>query len=127
MTRAQNAAWLISSEMSAWISPEGEIVPCEFYAHGAKAESLVSRYPEVEKSWKSPEDMLVELGWLRLSRSFGDHFSMMGGLGWDGNITATQAQLNLLWDIKVSAEKVKLETKWLDVFFTVVLPEEGAE
>lgn len=60
-------------EFTGWLTPSGELIKCDGYAHVDKARKIAKElgiYKEDEK----PDETLLENGWVRISRlTFLDH------------------------------------------------------
>lgn len=52
-----------------WLSPRGEIVPCEWYEHLSAAEKLVEKYDYRHSTLRHADDILLFCGWVRISQS----------------------------------------------------------
>lgn len=52
---------------TGWLSPNGELIKCDGYAHLDKARSIVKAFNLYNEN-KQPDDVLREHGWIRISR-----------------------------------------------------------
>lgn len=57
---------------TGWLSPTGELIGCDGYAHLDKATKIV-KYLHLEDTTRQADDILLAYGWVRISRiTYGD-------------------------------------------------------
>ena len=103
-----------------WISPNGELIRCDGYAHVAMAMDIVKKlYPNAAGQ---ADDVLLSRGWMRISRlTYGTDIGLIFFLPQ----YPSEYQLSILRDIyedspkEISQKGLKILSQW-----NIILPDE---
>lgn len=62
------AQFLTEHMVSGWVSPQGDLYPCPYFSHNDEAMRLIAELRLPPPNAWPPDETLVRLGWLRVSR-----------------------------------------------------------